>query len=667
MKQLITAALSLALALAPLAGAQQANDPDFATGNGAGDRIVPDQPFASRSTVIAPNGAAATAHPLATEVAIDVLKQGGSAIDAAIAANAMLGLIEPTGNGLGGDIFVLVWDPKTEKLYGYNGSGRSPMGATLEDVQAVADEFRDGEGIPPYGSWSVSVPGAADGWFALHGKFGKLSMADVLAQPIHYAENGAPVTEVIAYYWERSRSRFEQVHEDGMLEEIENARETFFPGGRAPVEGELFRNPDLANTLRILASEGRDGFYKGEIARSIDAYMKRIGGPLGYEDMAAHEGEWVEPVCVDYREAKVCGLPPNTQGVATLQMLQLLDNFPMAEYGYGSADSIMAQVEAKRLAFADRARLYADPDYSGLNPLAFVDPMYAKHRLGFIDLEQAMADPYAGDLPDFNGTALGDYPSDPEGVEPPMTISVETSIDPVTPESIIAADDKLEDGDTTYLSVADKDGMMVSLIQSNYRGMGSGLVPDGTGFMLQDRGELFSLDPDHPNVFEPGKRPFHTIIPGFAFKRDLPGCQVRSVPFEQACPHEPWLAFGVMGGGMQPQGQTQIILNLIDHGMGLQEAGDAARWRHDGGGEPTDRAECLAAGETPEDCPSKAGVIRVESGISAETRAELEARGFEVRDGRAGFGGYQAVMRDFEHGTWHAATEYRKDGAAGGY
>lgn len=658
MKRLFSAVLGFALFVSPLsslARAQQANEPGFPTGNGGGDRIVPDKSFAGRSTVVAPNGAAATAHPLATQVAIDVLKKGGSAVDAAIAANAMLGLIEPTGNGMGGDIFVLVWDPRTERLYGYNGSGRSPMGATLDDMQAAADEFMDGKEIPPYGAAPVSVPGTVDGWFAIHDAFGKLPMADVLEQPIHYAENGAPVTEVIGYYWELSRLRFEQVFKDGQLEEIQNARDTFFPGGRAPVEGELFRNPDLANTFRILVEDGRDGFYKGEIARSIDAYMERIGGFITYEDMAAHEGAWVEPVCVEYREAKVCGLPPNTQGVATLQMLQMLENFPMEEFGYGSADSLMAQVEAKRLAFADRARLYADPAFSGVNPLSFVDPLYAKHRLSWIDTEQAMDDPYAGDLPRTEGGPMGDYPLEPDFVKP------------ASRETLRAADDKLEQGDTTYLSVADKDGMMVSLIQSNYRGMGSGLVPDGTGFMLQDRGQLFSLDPEHPNVFEPGKRPFHTIIPGFAFKRDVPNCEVRAEDYESACPHLPWLAFGVMGGGMQPQGQTQIILNLIDHGMGLQEAGDAARWRHDGGGEPTDRAECLVEGDTPEDCPSKAGVVYVESGISAETRAELEARGYEVRDGRAGFGGYQAVMRDFRNGTWHAATEYRKDGAAGGY
>ena len=588
---------------------------------GPGDRMPTGRTYGVRSAVVAPNAAAATAHPLATRTALDTMKAGGNAVDAAIAANAMLGLVEPTGNGIGGDLFAIVWDPETGTLYGYNGSGRSAMGATLEDMQAKADAFMDGEEIPPYGSAPVTVPGTVDGWYALHEKFGTQPMEDNLAPAIKYAREGAPIPEVISYYWSFGPKRYEPAYESGMLEEYENAKATYF--SPPPREGTLFTNPDLANTLETIGEQGRDAFYKGEIAETMDAYFERIGGFLTYEDFAAHEGEWVEPVCATYREeVKVCELPPNTQGIAALQMLQMLERFDLREMGFGSADSIAAQVEAKRLAFADRAKGYADPAYSGIDPEVFVREGYNAERSGLIDINN------------------------------PMT-QVEAGMD-------FAADAKLEDGDTTYLTVTDSDGMMVSLIQSNYRGMGSGLVADGLGFMFQDRGQLFSLDPDHPNVFEPGKRPFHTIIPAFAFKKDTPGCQVRAEPIEQACPYEPWLSFGLMGGGMQPQGHTQIILNLVDFDMGLQEAGDAARWEHTGGCEPTDDF-------ADESCENEMGVVHLESGIPPETRAELERRGYTVECCSANAGGYQAIMRDLETGAWIAATEMRKDGSAGGY
>ena len=405
-----------------------------------------------------------------------------------------------------------------------------------------------------------------------------------------------------------------------MLEEYENAKDTFF--SPTPIEGSLFRNPDLADTLTKVALNGRDAFYKGSIARTMDSYFERIGGYLRYEDFAAHQGEWVEPLCIEYRDlVKLCELGPNTQGVAALQMLEMLERFDLRSMGFGSADSLMAQIEAKRLAFADRAAGYADPAFSGIDPKVFIRPGYNAERGEAIDISQAMAPP----APGFAG-----------------------------------ADAKLEDGDTTYLTVTDKDGMMGSFIQSNYRGMGSGLVADGLGFMFQDRGQLFSLDPEHPNVFEPGKRPFHTIIPAFAFKKDMPGCQTRSVAAEEACPYEPWLSFGLMGGGMQPQGHVQVILNLIDYDMGLQEAGDAARWEHRGGCEPTD-------GLNGDECETDMGTVHLESGIPVETRAELERRGHEVECCRANGGGYQAIMRDFESGAWIAATEMRKDGNADGY
>ena len=606
-------ASALAVGLTACASIEQ-SDTNFAASDsaeavqpGPGDRMPSGRIIGTRSSVVAPSAAAATAHPLATQIALDVMKDGGTAMDAAIAANAMLGLVEPTGNGIGGDLFAIVWDPKTQQLYGYNGSGRSPVGATLADMQAAADAHMEGKEIPPYGAAPVSVPGTVDGWFALHEKFGRASMQDILRPTIEYARNGAPIAEVIAYYWGRSESRFEGAYEDGMLEEFENAKKTYF--SPTPREGSLFRNPDLANTLTSIAFGGRDAFYKGSLARTMDSYMERIGGFMFYEDLAAHQGEWTDPLCVEYRgEVKLCELGPNTQGVAALQMLQMLERFDLRGMGFGSADSLMAQVEAKRLAFADRAAGYADPAFSGIDPKTFIRPGYNAARGEMIDITQPMAPPAPGYL---------------------------------------EADKKLEEGDTTYLTVTDKDGMMVSLIQSNYRGMGSGLVPDGLGFMLQDRGQLFSLDAEHPNVFEPNKRPFHTIIPAFAYKK-----------VEEA--YEPWLSFGLMGGGMQPQGHVQIILNLVDYDMGLQEAGDAARWEHRGGCEPTDDLN-------GDECETDMGVIWLESGIPEDTRAELERRGHKVKCCQANGGGYQAIKRDFESGAWIAATEMRKDGNADGY
>ncbi len=550
----------------------------------------------SRSPVYAANGIAATAHPLASQVAVDVLKAGGSAVDAAIAANATLGLMEPTGNGIGGDLFAIVWDPKTKKLYGLNASGRSPKGRSLEQLK---EQLGDADSIPPLGHLPVSVPGAVDGWFELHERFGKLPMQKVLAPAIDYAEGGFPVSPVIAYYFQRNLAAFESRLE--MIGDFDNARATYFTEG-APKEGELFRNPDLANTYATLAKKGRDAFYKGDIARTIDAYFKRIGGDLRYDDFAEHKSEWVEPGCVDYRGTEICELPPNGQGFAALQMANILKNVDLSQWPRGSAEVLHYITEAKRLAFEDLARFYADPDFADVPVDALLSEAYGKERFALIDPEKA--------TPDFG-------PGEP----------------------------KLEgEGDTTYLTVADKDGMMVSLIQSNYRGMGAGLVADGLGFMFQDRGELFSLDPQHPNVYAPGKRPFHTIIPAFLMRDGAP-----------------YMSFGLMGGGMQPQGHAQILINLVDYGMNLQEAGDAARLNHDGGRAPTD---ALNAADV-----DTLGVLNVEPGVPAETIARLKAMGHNVRvvDNGVMFGGYQAIARDPETGVYAGATEMRKDGAAIGY
>ncbi|HLY56611.1 MAG TPA: gamma-glutamyltransferase family protein, partial [Stellaceae bacterium] len=497
---------------------------------GRGDRYSGTE-WATRSPVLAQHGMAATAQPLATQVAIDILKRGGSAVDAAIAANAALGLMEPVSNGIGGDLFAIVWDPKTGKLYGYNGSGRSAKGRDLErmiaEVRAV--DAKTGKPyaahIPAVGSLSVTVPGTVDGWFALHEKFGRLKIADDLAPAMAYARDGFPVSQLIAIYWRHNMDAFER--EKATIEELDNARATYLIDGRVPAEGDVFRNPDLARTLSTIAAGGRDAFYKGDIARAIDAYFKRIGGDLRYEDFAGHHGEWVTPLGVDYRGYQVYELPPNGQGAAVLQMLQILKGFNLRTMGAGSADAVTAMLEAKRLVFEDLAKWYADPEFVSVPMDGLLSPSYADKRRKLIDL--AHANPSIG-------------PGDPG----------------------------LGQGDTTYLCTADRDGMMVSLIQSNYRGMGSGLVADHLGFMFQDRGELFSLDKAAANAYAPGKRPFHTIIPAFVMKDGAP-----------------FMAFGLMGGDMQPQGHIQVLTNIIDFGMNVQEAGDAARWYHSGSAEVT--------------------------------------------------------------------------------
>jgi gamma-glutamyltranspeptidase/glutathione hydrolase len=544
-----------------------------------------DRPFGasgvSRSEVFAEHGMAATSHPLATDIALEILKQGGSAVDAAIAANAALGLMEPTGCGIGGDLFAIVWDPDAESLSGLNASGRSPRSLTLEYFKEQGLEQ-----IPPRGPLPVSVPGTVDGWYALHEQFGRLSMARNLAPAIRYAREGFPLTEVIAQYWALNAEA---------LEDYPGFAEVFMPGGRTPRKGEIFRNPRLADTYEKIAKGGRDAFYKGEIARRIAAYMKEQGGFLAYGDLAAHKSEWVDPVSADYRGYTVWELPPNGQGIAALQILNILEGYDIAAMGLDSAEYVHTFVEAKKLAFEDRASYYADPAFVDVPVEYLVSQRYADARRKLID---------------------------------PAKASLE----------LPAGDDSLRAGDTIYLTVADESGMMVSLIQSNYRGMGSGMTPGGLGFILQDRGELFSLDPAHPNVYAPGKRPFHTIIPAFV-TRD----------------RKPWLSFGVMGGGMQPQGHAQILVNLVDFGMNLQEAGDAPRIRHDGSSEPT--GEVMSDG----------GTVYLESGFGDATRAGLEKRGHRLAPGDGGFGGYQAIRHDHEHGVYVGASESRKDGHAAGY
>ncbi|MEZ6059233.1 MAG: gamma-glutamyltransferase [Planctomycetaceae bacterium] len=538
--------------------------------------------FATRSEVIARHGMAATSQPLATMVAIDILKQGGSAVDAAIAANACLGLTEPISCGIGGDLFAIVWDAKTQKLYGLNASGRSPAGLTLEEFRKRGLEY-----IPPYGPLPVTVPGCVDGWFELHAKFGRLPMKDVLAPTIQYAEEGFPVSEVIASGWRGGKATFGQ---------YPGFNETYFPDGNGPQTGDIFRNPRLAGTLMAIVENGRDEFYKGSIARTIGDYMERNGGFLSYEDMAAHTSEWVEPVSTSYRGYDVWELPPNGQGIAALQMLNVLEGYDLKSAGFGSADHLHWLIEAKKLAFEDRARLYADMHFADVPVNRLISKEYADERRTLINGGRA-AKQYAVGLPH-----------------------------------------SVEEGDTIYLTVADKDRNMVSLIQSNYRGFGSGMCPDGLGFCLQDRGQLFDLTEGRFNTYAPQKRPFHTIIPAFVTKAG-----------------KPFLSFGVMGGATQPQGHVQIIINMIDFGMNTQEAGDAPRMVHSGSSEPT--GEVMTDG----------GTVALEEGFSDETRRTLLGRGHTLQPAPGIFGGYQGIRYDADRDIYFGASESRKDGMAAGY
>jgi gamma-glutamyltranspeptidase/glutathione hydrolase len=545
----------------------------------AADRVT-GKSFATRSPVLATQAMAATSQPLATQVALNVMKQGGNAIDAAIAANAMLGLVEPTGNGMGGDIFAIVWDAKTQKLYGLNGSGRSPKALSR---QWFIDNGYDK--IPSHGPLPVSVPGAVDGWFMLHDRFGQLSMAEVLQPTIDYAEKGFPVTQLIAYYWERSVP---------LLSKYPGFTEQYTLAGKAPKEGEIWRNQGLANTLKALIKGGRDAFYKGEIAKTIGTYMQSNGGFLSYEDLAAHQGDWIEPVSTNYRGYDVWELPPNGQGIAALQMLNIIEQYDLSKMTYDSAEFVHLFTEAKKVVFEDRAKYYADSEFNKIPVAELISKAYAKKRAKLIDLTKAGKH----------------YP---------------------------AGNPALEQGDTIYLTTADKDGNMVSLIQSNYRGMGSGMTPPGLGFILQDRGEMFSLEEGHFNVFEGGKRPFHTIIPAFITKEN-----------------QPYMSFGLMGGAMQPQGHAHIVINMIDFGMDIQAAGDVPRIHHTGSSEPT--GEVMTDG----------GILNLETGYPYETIRALMRMGHTIEFANGPYGGYQAIMKA-PNGVYWGASESRKDGHAAGY
>lgn len=544
------------------------------------DRIT-GKPFATRSEVLGQGGMVATSQPLASQVALDVLREGGSAVDAAIAANAMLCLTEPTGCGLGGDLFAIVWDSEEEALHGLNASGRSPASLTLEELTG-----RGLDTIPARGVVPLSVPGCVDGWYELHGKFGKLPMSRLLAPAIEYARRGFPVTEVIAHYWELN---------ERSLGNFPGFREQFTVDGHTPRHGEVFRNPNLAKTLERIAEGGRDAFYRGPIAKTIGDHVAEHGGFLTAEDLAEHSSEWIDPVSIDYRGYRVWELPPNGQGIAALQILGILEGYDLAAMGFGSADYVHHFVEAKKLAFEDRARFYADMDFARVPVEELISESYAAQRRALIRPDRA-----ARDVP----------PGNPN----------------------------LEEGDTVYLCTADADGNMVSLIQSNYRGMGSGVCPGDLGFILQNRGELFDLTPGRFNSYAPKKRPFHTIIPAFVTKDG-----------------EPYLTFGVMGGSTQPQAHAQIVINMVDFGMNAQEAGDAPRILHQGSSQPT--GQRMIDG----------GRVSLESGIDYETVRTLVQRGHDVGWNVGSYGGYQAIRWDPKQRVYHGASESRKDGQAAGF
>ena len=533
--------------------------------------------FATRSEVIATNGMAATSHPLATQTALDILKDGGNAVDAAIAANAVLGLVEPTGCGIGGDLFAIVWINDDKKLYGLNSSGPAPQDMTIEKLRGMGVDK-----IPPYGPLPVTVPGAVAGWTALHKRFGNKSFDELFDKAIFYADNGFPVTEVIGYYLQLSSERYK---------DYPNFKDVWMPNGRALKKGDVFINKALANTYKQIANSYGESFYSGDIAKIISKFIIEQGGFLSEDDLKKYKPEWINPVSSNYRGFDVWELPPNGQGIAALQILNILEQHDVSSLGHNSAEYIHLFTEAKKLAYEDRAKYYADMNFADVPVEKLISKEYAVERNELISFKKAAS----------------------------------------TYDSGI-----FEDGDTIYMTVADKDGNMVSLIQSNYRGMGSGMVPPNLGFMLQDRGEMFNLDPKHRNSLQGGKRPFHTIIPAFITKDD-----------------KPFVSFGLMGGGMQPQGHAQIVVNIVDFQMNLQEAGDAPRIRHFGSSQPT--------GETILD----GGFLSLESGINDLVRGELMKLGHNLKDEKGGYGGYQAIMKIDE--VYYGASESRKDGHASGY
>lgn len=525
----------------------------------------------ARSMVITRRGIVATSQTLASQAGAQILARGGSAADAAIAANAVMGVVEPMSNGMGGDLFAIVRDEKSGKLSGLNSSGWAPQKLTIDFLNQKG--FRE---MPQVGIYSVTVPGCVRGWAELHKRFGRLPWAELFQPAIYYARNGFPVTEFISAYWQAGKSK---------LEKNPNARQVFLPGGAAPVVGQIFSNPQYANALKLVAREGADAFYKGEIAQAILKTSERLGGVISAEDLAHYQAEWVDPISTTYHGWTVYELPPNGQGMAALEMLNIMERFPLAQFGFASPDAWHVKMEAQKLAYADLRRYNADPRFVKVPTETLISKPWAAERAKTIDLKRAHCDVAPGDVSRFKG-------------------------------------------DTIYLTVVDRDGNIVSLIQSLYEGFGSGVVVDDFGITLQDRGGLFLLDPAHPDALAPHKRPFHTIIPAY---------------MEKGSVH---IGFGIMGGLNQPQAHAQFVSDIVDHGMNIQSALEAPRFTN------PDFGGCT---------------FLIEDRVPEAVRRELTSRGHSLTV-RGAFatpmGGGQAVIHDDATGVNFGASDPRKDGAA---
>ena len=531
-----------------------------------------------RSPVVAQRGMVCASQPLATLIGIDVLKAGGTCVDAAIATNAALGLMEPVSCGIGGDLFALVWIERDRKLYGLNASGRAPAAWTLEKARKLGLER-----IPRRSPLAWSVPGCVSGWKALSDRFGRLGLARVLEPAIAYARDGFPVSPVIAASFGAWRD-----------EEAPHLAAVFHPGGHVPDYGDVFKNPLLAASYERIAKNGAAAFYEGETAERIVAKSRELGGFMSLEDLRTHRADWVDPVSTSYRGHDVWEIPPNGQGICALQILNLMEEFDVAALGHNSVDHLHLFIEAKKLAFEDRAHYYADPAFAEVPVSWLVSKSYARERAKKIDRARAAT-------------------------------------------QVAYGDPKL-DSDTVYLCAADGEGNMISLIQSNYASFGSDICPDGVGFPMQNRGQAFSLDPTHRNRLEPGKRPFHTIIPAFLTKGGAPV-----------------MAFGVMGGDIQPQGHAQVVMNMLDFGLSVQQATDVPRIAHDGssspwGGHMTDGGEVVP-----------------ERGMDLKVLEGLSARGHRIAKDPQALGGYQAIWREEGPRRYFGGSDPRKDGQAIGF
>jgi len=532
----------------------------------------------NRSTVVCQNGIVCTSQPLASMAGIDILTAGGNAIDAAVCANAMLSVVEPMSCGPGGDLFAIVWIEKDKKLYGLNASGRAPYDWSLKDAQGLGLKS-----IPVYGALSWSVPGCVSGWAALLERMGRFRFGRILEAPIYYAREGFGVSPIIAGYWKSVNAK-----------KFPSLGKVYAPDGRIPRFGDIFKNPDMAGFFEIIAEGGAKAFYEGEVAERIVRFSQSNGGRFSMRDFKEHTADWVEPVSTNYHGFDVWELPPNGQGIAALQMLNILENFDISSLRPNSAEHLHLFIEAKKLAFEDRAVYYADMDFADVPVRQLISKEYGKQRAGLIDRKRAAQQVAAGRL------------SGPS--------------------------------DTIYLTAADKEGNMVSLIQSTYYGFGSQMVPDGLGFALQNRGNLFSLNPGDLNKLEPHKRPFHTIIPGFMTKDG-----------------KPVFSFGVMGGDFQPQGHVQVLMNVINFGMSPQQAGEQPRVQHFESSTPTGNK--MVGG----------GSVGFERHIADEVKQKLADMGHKMRKGVGAFGGYQGIWRKDEPRRYFGASDPRKDGCAIGY